>query len=136
MVNSKVEGVVWESRAVRQIQELREMASEYEASVAGRPLEEREVTLLVRGQVIRGQLVVDEVEAQNHLNPLPAAAVRGSKWGKMVIGAAGIILGVVLQLNGNDYDATAYGIALALILSAMENIFIDKIKRPDPALRG
>ncbi|MDR0693167.1 MAG: hypothetical protein LBF49_01175 [Puniceicoccales bacterium] len=133
---SEMGGVIWTSRAVRQMQGLRAIAHEYEAEIAERPLGEREVTLVVDGQLINGQFVVDNVEARNHLSGLQATAVQGSKWGKMIIGAAGLALGVILQVQGSNYDAAAYGVALALIVSSLENIFIDKIKKPDPALRG
>ncbi|MDR1457798.1 MAG: hypothetical protein LBI47_03060 [Puniceicoccales bacterium] len=133
---SAMDGVVWTSRAMRQMQGLRAIAHEYEAEIAERPLAEREVTLLVRGQLLDGRFVVDEVEARNRLNHLQATAVQGSKLVKIVFGTIGIITGIVLQLQGNEYDAAAYGVALALIASAIENIFIDRIKRPDPALRG
>ncbi|MDR2628941.1 MAG: hypothetical protein LBC30_03060 [Puniceicoccales bacterium] len=136
--HSPLEGIILEPAARGQLEGLRRQAIAYEneARTSGRALEEREVTLLLRGQVMNGQLVVEEVEARNRLDSFQATAVRGSNWTKIFVSSLGIILGIVLQLKGSEYDAAAYGVAVALFASAMENFFIDRIKRPDPALRG
>ncbi|MDR1173778.1 MAG: hypothetical protein LBK24_03225, partial [Puniceicoccales bacterium] len=101
-------GVVWAPGAIAQMQNIGTLANRNE--ILGRPLDGREVTLVVTGHAGEGgQVVVDQVEPRNHLNPQQVTAVQGSRYGRIALGVAGTVLGVVLRAQDNGYNGVAYG---------------------------
>ncbi|MDR1233237.1 MAG: hypothetical protein LBJ75_03180 [Puniceicoccales bacterium] len=130
-------GVVWTPEAIAQMQNIGRLANRDE--ILGRPLDGREVTLIVTGHAQGGgQVVVDQVEPRNHLNPQQVAAVRGSQKGKIFLSIAGAVIGVILRAQNNGYNELAYGswaAAAAMLWPTIESFLVDRCKEPDPVLR-